>query len=167
MQRSPKPEVYERLEAADIDYAIRLPANQVLQRRISYLLTRPVGRPPKKPIVAYASFHYQAKGWTRARRWWPRSNGTKGSCTRGSASSSPTWPGHPSRWSSSIRAAARPEQWIKEGKNALRWRRLLYLRPARVRNERAHLPDRVQRCAAHPISAFGEQLSACLYDRFC
>jgi hypothetical protein len=40
----------------------------VLQRRIGYLLTRPVGRPPKKPIVSYASFHYQAKGWTRARR---------------------------------------------------------------------------------------------------
>jgi hypothetical protein len=62
-----KPEVYERLEAADIHYAIRLPANHGLQRRISYLLTRPVGRPPKKPM-AYASFHYQAAGWTRARR---------------------------------------------------------------------------------------------------
>jgi hypothetical protein len=57
------PEVYERLEAANIHYAIRLPANQVLQRRISYLLTRPVGRPPKQPIVCYASFHYQAAGW--------------------------------------------------------------------------------------------------------
>jgi Transposase DDE domain group 1 len=63
-----KPEIYERLEAADIHYAIRLPANPVLQRRISYLLTRPVGRPPKQPIVSYASFHYQAAGWTRARR---------------------------------------------------------------------------------------------------
>jgi Transposase DDE domain group 1 len=39
-----------------------------LQRRIGYLLTRPVGRPPKKPIVSYASFRYQAAGWTRARR---------------------------------------------------------------------------------------------------
>jgi hypothetical protein len=25
-------------------------------------------RPPKKPIVSFASFHYQAKGWTQARR---------------------------------------------------------------------------------------------------
>jgi hypothetical protein len=33
-----------------------LPANQVLQRRISYLLTLPVGRPSKQPIVSYASF---------------------------------------------------------------------------------------------------------------
>ena len=38
------PEVYEFLEAERIKYAIRLPANQVLQSRIDYLLTRPVGR---------------------------------------------------------------------------------------------------------------------------
>src|SRR5919106_1209325 len=63
-----KPEVYEFVEAEDIRYAIRLPANQVLQRRIGHLLTRPVGRPPKQPVVSYASFHYQADGWTRARR---------------------------------------------------------------------------------------------------
>ena len=63
-----KPEVYELLEQEGIRYAIRLPANQVLQRRIGHLLTRPVGRPPKRPVVSYASFLYQAKGWTRARR---------------------------------------------------------------------------------------------------
>ncbi len=63
-----KPEIYELLEAEGVRYAIRLPANQVLQRRIGHLLTRPVGRPPKQPIVSYASFHYQAAGWTRARR---------------------------------------------------------------------------------------------------
>jgi hypothetical protein len=66
-----KPEVYELLEAEAIRYAIRLPANQVLQKRIGYLLKRPVGRPPKKPIVSYASFRYQA-GPRRA-GWWPRS----------------------------------------------------------------------------------------------
>src|SRR5262245_54185678 len=38
------PEVYEFLEAERIKYAIRLPANQVLQSRIGYLLTRPVLR---------------------------------------------------------------------------------------------------------------------------
>jgi len=37
-------EVYEFLEAERIKYAIRLPANQVLQGRIGYLLKRPVGR---------------------------------------------------------------------------------------------------------------------------
>jgi hypothetical protein len=47
-----KPELYERLEAEGIRYAIRLPANRVLQERISHLLTRPVGRPPNKPQVS-------------------------------------------------------------------------------------------------------------------
>ena len=46
-----KPELYELLEAEGIAYAIRLPANSVLQERIGHLLTRPVGRPPKKPQV--------------------------------------------------------------------------------------------------------------------
>jgi len=32
-------------------YAIQLPANDVLQAEIEHLLTRPVGRPPRKPIV--------------------------------------------------------------------------------------------------------------------
>src|SRR3984893_15226349 len=36
------PEVYEYLEAEGIKYAIRLPANSVLQGRIGYLLTRPI-----------------------------------------------------------------------------------------------------------------------------
>src|ERR1700747_3504152 len=39
------PEVYEYLEAERIKYAIRLPANHILQDRIGYLLQRPVGRP--------------------------------------------------------------------------------------------------------------------------
>jgi hypothetical protein len=36
-----KPEIDELLEADDIWYALRLPANQVFQRRIGRLLTRP------------------------------------------------------------------------------------------------------------------------------
>ena len=38
-----KAEVYEYLEARDIGYAIRLPANEVLQERISHLFRQPVG----------------------------------------------------------------------------------------------------------------------------
>jgi hypothetical protein len=37
------PDVYEYLEAEGFQYAIRLPANQVLQSRITHLLTRPRG----------------------------------------------------------------------------------------------------------------------------
>ncbi len=48
-------------------YAIRLPANAVLQARIGHLLTRPVGRPPKRPQVFFARFTYQAQSWTKER----------------------------------------------------------------------------------------------------
>jgi hypothetical protein len=60
------PEVYEFLDAERIKYAIRLPANQVLQSRIGYLLTRPVGRPPRHVRRFHANFSYQA--WTKPRR---------------------------------------------------------------------------------------------------
>ena len=63
-----KPEVYEYLESRDIGYAIRLPANDVLQRHIRHLLKRPVGRPPKRPVVRYHDFMYHAGSWDRPRR---------------------------------------------------------------------------------------------------
>ena len=62
------PRVYECLEAERIKYAIRLPANQVLQNRIGYLLKRPVGRPPNEVRRYYANFSYQAGSWTKPRR---------------------------------------------------------------------------------------------------
>ena len=40
------PEIYEFPEAEGMGYAIRLPANRVLQDKIGHLLKRPVGRPP-------------------------------------------------------------------------------------------------------------------------
>ena len=119
-----KPELYELLELEGIRYAIRLPANQVLQRRIVHLLTRPVGRPPKKPIVTYASFHYEAKGWIRARRvvakveWhqgelYPRVGFIVANLSRPNR-----------RVVKFYNGRGTAEQWIKEGKNALRWTRL-------------------------------------------
>jgi hypothetical protein len=119
-----KPEVYELLEHEGIRYAMRLPANQVLQRRIGHLLTRPVGRPPKKPIVTFASFRYQANGWTRARRvvakveWhqgelYPRVGFIVTNLTRPNK-----------RVVKFYNGRGTAEQHIKEGKNALRWTRL-------------------------------------------
>jgi hypothetical protein len=64
-----KPEIYERLEQEGIQYAIRLPSNDVLQRRIGHLLTRPVGR--KKSIIFFASFLYQARVAPHRVGWWP------------------------------------------------------------------------------------------------
>jgi hypothetical protein len=119
-----KPELYELLEAEGIAYAIRLPANSVLQERIGHLLTRPVGRPPKKPQVFHASFTYQAQSWNRPRRvvakveWhqgelYPRVGFVVTNLKRPAQHVSKFYNG---------RGTA--EQWIREGKNALRWTRL-------------------------------------------
>ena len=62
------PEIYEALEKRDVKYAIRIPANENLQRDIEELLKRPVGRPSKKPLVEYKGFLYQAESWKKARR---------------------------------------------------------------------------------------------------
>jgi hypothetical protein len=63
-----KPEIYEALEERGVKYAIRIPANDSLERDIAELLTRPVGRPSDKPLVRYKSFLYQAASWKKARR---------------------------------------------------------------------------------------------------
>ena len=57
------PEVYEFLEAERIKYAIWLPANQILQHRIGYLLKRPVERPSNDVPRFHANFLYQAGTW--------------------------------------------------------------------------------------------------------
>ena len=63
-----KPEIYEALEERGVKYAIRIPANDSLERDIAELLTRPVGRPSHKPVVWYKGFLYQAASWKTARR---------------------------------------------------------------------------------------------------
>jgi hypothetical protein len=118
------PKMYRYLEAEGYFYTIRLKGNQILHSKVEHLLARPVGRPPKKPVVLYHSFRYQAASWNIARRvvakieWhagelfprvnfiitnlrWKSSNVVKFYNKRGTA-----------------------EQWIKEGKYALNWTRL-------------------------------------------
>lgn len=118
------PELYGFLEAEQFSYAIRLKANAVLEREIEHLLTRPVGRPSRRPKVFYHSFQYQAKSWQQSRRviakieWhagelfprvgfivtnlsWRSKNVVKFYNGRGTA-----------------------EQWIKEGKKAVKWTKL-------------------------------------------
>ena len=63
-----KPDIYEYLEERRVFYAIRLPSNRVLQWEIAPLLIRPVGRPPKRPVILYDDFWYRAGSWDRARR---------------------------------------------------------------------------------------------------
>jgi hypothetical protein len=63
-----KPEIYEYLEENGLLYAICLPANDVLYDEIKHLLTRPVGRPSRRPFVRFHDFKYQAASWQKKRR---------------------------------------------------------------------------------------------------
>ncbi len=118
------PQVYEFLEAEGYLYSIRLPANPVLHREIEPLMTRPVGRPPAKPIVLYDDFPYRAATWDRARRvvakveWhkdelFPRIGFivTNLGCSA-------------ARVTRFYNGRGTAEQCIKEGKLALNWTRL-------------------------------------------
>ena len=58
-----KPEIYAALEERGVKYAIRLPANENLERDVAELLPRPVGSPSVKLLVEYKGFLYQAASW--------------------------------------------------------------------------------------------------------
>jgi len=62
------PDIYEYLEGKGVLYAIRLKANNNLHREIEHLMTRPVGRPSRKPKVFFHDFLYQAASWKSSRR---------------------------------------------------------------------------------------------------
>jgi hypothetical protein len=119
-----KPELYELLEAEGIGYAIRLPANSVLQQRIGHLPTRPVGRPPRKPQVFHASFAYQAQSWTRPRRVVAKVEWHQGELDPrvGFIVTDLTRPAE--RIVKFYNGRGTAERWIKEGKQALLWTRL-------------------------------------------
>ena len=63
-----KPELYEYMEARRIGYAIRLPANEALQRETAHRLARPVEGPSQKRIVSYRDLAYQAQSSNIPRR---------------------------------------------------------------------------------------------------
>ena len=119
-----KPELYELLEAEGVQYAIRLPANRVLQERIAHLLTRPVGRPPKRPRVFHASFSYQAQSWTKPRRVVAKVEWHQGELYPrvGFIVTNLSRPAE--RVVRFYNGRGTAEQWLREGKQALRWTRL-------------------------------------------
>jgi hypothetical protein len=118
------PEVYEFLEAEGASYTIRLPANQVLQDKIGHLLKRPVGRPPHEVRRYYASFRYQAQSWNKPRHivakieWHPGELYPRvGFIVTNLARSAEGIVAFYNRRGTC-------EQYIKEGKNAIKWTRL-------------------------------------------
>jgi hypothetical protein len=101
-----------------------VPANRVLQDRIGYLLKRSVGRPPHEVRRYFASFSYQAQSWNKPRHVLAKVEWHPGEL-------------YP-RVGFIVTSLARPaervvalynqrgtcEQYIKEGKNAIKWTRL-------------------------------------------
>jgi len=63
-----RPEIYEYLEEHEFLYAIRLPANAVLEREIEPCVERPEELEPGPPVVTYHDFTYQAGTWGKPRR---------------------------------------------------------------------------------------------------
>jgi hypothetical protein len=119
-----KPEIYEKSEERGVKYAIRIPANDSLERDIAELLTRPVGRPSHKPVVRYKSFLYQAASWTQARRVVAKVEFHSGELF-------PRVGFIVTNLETDSRAVVRfynkrgtAEQWIKEGKQAVKITRL-------------------------------------------
>ena len=118
------PELYTFLEAEGYQYAIRLKSNGLLEQQIEHLLKRPIGRPPRKPIVRYHDFMYQAASWDKARRVAAKVEWHQGELfprvgfivtNLGGGAAGVTW---------FYNGRGTAEQWIKEGKNAVKWTRL-------------------------------------------
>jgi hypothetical protein len=119
-----KPEVYEALEARDVKYAIRVPANDSLERDIAELLPRPVGRPSQKPLVEYKGFLYRAASWKTARRVVAKVEHHAGELFPrvGFIVTNLTVPSRAVVRFYNKRGTS--EQWIKEGKQAVKMTRL-------------------------------------------
>ncbi len=119
-----QPGMYEYLESEGIEYAIRLPANQILQAEIAPLLKRPVGRPAHYVQRFYKSFRYRAASWTHPRRvvakveWHPGELFPRvGFIVTNLRYASKNVVGF-------YNQRGTCEQWIKEGKGAVKWTRL-------------------------------------------
>ena len=107
-----------------VRYAIRLPANEVLERRIEDLLTRPRGRPSHAPLVRYRSFEYQAVSWSRPRRVIAKVEHHLGELFPRVGFIVTTLTGTNRAVVRFYNQRGTAEQWIKEGKAATHWTRL-------------------------------------------
>src|ERR1035437_2808451 len=114
----------EFVEAIQIKSAIRLPKNSILQGRIGYLLKRPVGRPSNDVRRFHANFTYQAGSWTKPRRVIAKVEWHPGELVPrvGFIVTNLSRPAE--RVVAFYNKRGTCEQWIKEGKGAIKWTRL-------------------------------------------
>jgi hypothetical protein len=118
------PKLLRLLEREGFRYAIRIKANAVLERKMAPLLKRPVGRPSRKPKVFYHGFRYRAGSWECTRRVVAKVEVHAGELFPrvGFIVTNLKW-----RSKKVVRFYNRrgtAEQWIKEGKNAVKWTKL-------------------------------------------
>jgi len=118
------PDIYEYLEDKGVLYAIRLPTNQVLSREIDHLMTRPVGRPSKKPKTFFHDFSYRAASWKSSRRVIAKVEWHQGELFPRIGFIVSNMSRTPENVVRFYNKRGTCEQWIKEGKNALTWTRL-------------------------------------------
>ena len=118
------PEVYEYLEAEGNKYAIRLPANRFCRNGSATCSSaRSAGRRTRCAVPMPASAIRPEAGRSRA-GWSPRSNGIPASFIPASASSLRTWRARAESVVAFYNKRGTCEQWIKEGKGAIKWTRL-------------------------------------------
>jgi hypothetical protein len=118
------PELYDYLEANDFGYAIRLRANKVLERRIAHLLKRRPGRPSSQVERHYADFSYQAKSWSKPRRVVAKVEWHPGELFPRVGFVVTTLTVSDERVFEFYNRRGTAEQYIKEGKYAIKWTRL-------------------------------------------
>ncbi|WP_346896267.1 IS1380 family transposase [uncultured Roseibium sp.] len=118
------PELFDYLEANEFGYAIRLRANKVLQRRIAWLLKRRPGRPSNNVERHYANFTYQANSWSKPRRVVAKVEWHPGELFPRVGFVVTTLTVSDERVYEFYNLRGTAEQYIKEGKHALKWTRL-------------------------------------------
>jgi DDE family transposase len=118
------PKLLRLPEREGFRYAIRIKSNAVLERQIAGWLKRPVGRPSRKPKAFYYNLRYRAGSWECARRVVVKVEWHAGELFPrvGFIVTNLKW-----RAKKVVRFYNRrgtAEQWIKEGKAAVRWTKL-------------------------------------------
>ncbi|MFQ5561613.1 MAG: IS1380 family transposase [Nitrospinota bacterium] len=118
------PDLLSFLENEKFKYAIRIKSNAILMEKVSHLMTRPLGRPSFKPKVYYHTFQYQARSWECIRKIIAKIEWHCGEIFPRIGFIVTNMDG----WAKNIvrfyNGRGTAEQWIKEGKNAVKWTRL-------------------------------------------
>ena len=122
------PALFDLLEAEGWDYAIRIKGNPKLYDQIGWLTKRRPGRPPNHIVRHYTSFHYRAKSWSKPRRVVAKVEFHPGELFPrvGFIVTNRSLPNE--RVLAFYNGRGTAEQYIKEGKYALKWTRLSCMR---------------------------------------